>query len=267
MENGNNRKREKMMKICKVFGGGGLILGLIVGIFGTKIVDHIGANKTKEAYTAQIQKAKSETKSLKEQLAGSQEEIAKNIAAADWNMILVNEEFPLSKDFKVDLDTLDGEYKADKRIIKDAKAMIAAAAKEDLNLVVQSAYRDDTKQASVFEQTMETLVENGSSYLDAYDEAKQSVNLPGNSEHATGLALDIVSEDYTELDEKFADTDEGKWLAAHCAEYGFILRYPKGKEGITGITYEPWHFRYVGTDMAKELTDKGITLEEYYGLN
>ena len=75
-------------------------------------------------------------------------------------MILVNEEFPLSKDFKVDLDTLDGEYKADKRIVKDAKAMIAAAAEEDLNLVVQSAYRDESKQTSVFEQTMETLVEN-----------------------------------------------------------------------------------------------------------
>ena len=75
MANGNSRKREKLIKICKVFGGGGLILGLIVGIFGTKIVDHIGANKTKEAYTAQIQKAESETKSLKEQLAGSREEI------------------------------------------------------------------------------------------------------------------------------------------------------------------------------------------------
>ena len=91
----------------------------------------------------------------------------------------------------------------------------------------------------------------------------KSVALPGPGEHATGLALDIVSGDYQNLDEKQANTKENKWLQEHCAEYGFILRYPSGKEDVTGRNYEAWHFRYVGTEAAQEIVKQGITLEEY----
>ncbi len=90
--------------------------------------------------------------------------------------------------------------------------------------------------------------------------------MPGYSEHATGLSLDITSEDYQNLDEKQADTAESKWLAENCYKYGFILRYPPEKADITGIIYEPWHYRYVGKEAAKEIKEKGITLEEYLGV-
>ena len=85
----------------------------------------------------------------------------------------------------------------------------------------------------------------------------------GCSEHASGLAVDIVSKDYQILDEKQARTDEILWLQENCSEYGFILRYPKEKEEITKVSYESWHFRYVGTTAAREITEQGLTLEEY----
>ena len=89
------------------------------------------------------------------------------------------------------------------------------------------------------------------------------VTVPGSSEHQLGLALDIVSSTYTALDQGFGDTDAGKWLLEHSREFGFILRYPKGKEYITGIDFEPWHFRYVGIEAATVIMDEGITLEEF----
>ena len=89
---------------------------------------------------------------------------------------------------------------------------------------------------------------------------------PGNSEHHTGLALDFVSNESTELNKSFADTKAAKWLLENAESYGFILRYPEGKEDITGYMYEPWHIRYVGVDIAKEITEAGITFEEYKGV-
>mgnify|MGYP001045035753 CR=1 FL=1 len=93
--------------------------------------------------------------------------------------------------------------------------------------------------------------------------SKKSVAVPGTSEHATGLAVDIISGQYTGLDDKQGDTAEQEWLMAHCQEYGFILRFPKDKSNVTGIVYEPWHYRYVGKEAAKKITEQGITLEEY----
>ena len=99
--------------------------------------------------------------------------------------------------------------------------------------------------------------------MDAYDETKKSVAVPGISEHATGLALDITSSTYTGLDDAQAQTAESQWLAANAWKYGFILRYPTDKADVTGIIFEPWHYRYVGKEAAKEITERGITLEEY----
>ena len=87
--------------------------------------------------------------------------------------------------------------------------------------------------------------------------------VPGASEHQLGLAIDIISDNYASLDEGFANTEAGKWLAEHSYEYGFILRYPQGKEYITGVEYEPWHFRYVGKEAAAVITKDGICLEEF----
>ena len=100
-------------------------------------------------------------------------------------------------------------------------------------------------------------------YWEAYEETTLNVALPGTSEHALGLALDLISNEYTELDERQEETPEAKWLAQNCHKYGFILRYPPEKTNITGIIYEPWHYRYVGEEHAAKIMEKGITLEEY----
>ena len=98
---------------------------------------------------------------------------------------------------------------------------------------------------------------------EAYNIAKTIVAIPGTSEHNLGLAADIVTPSYQTLDEGFAQTEAFRWLSENAADYGFILRYPKGKGDITGIIYEPWHYRYVGQAAAKVITEQGICLEEY----
>ena len=105
--------------------------------------------------------------------------------------------------------------------------------------------------------------------MDAYIISSKAVTVPGASEHQIGLAIDIVSDEYVTLDEGFADTEAGRWLAEHSCEYGFILRYPAGKEYITSIEFEPWHFRYVGKELAKKLYNNGnwITMEDYFGID
>ena len=99
----------------------------------------------------------------------------------------------------------------------------------------------------------------------AREEAATSVAYPGTSEHNLGLAVDIVARDYQILDDKQADTAEARWLEENCWKYGFILRYPTDKTDITGIIFEPWHYRYVGEEAAREIMERGICLEEYLG--
>lgn len=103
----------------------------------------------------------------------------------------------------------------------------------------------------------------GYSYQKAYNEVSKETMPLGCSEHSTGLAFDIVASHYQMLNAGQENTAENQWLQKHCAEYGFILRYPKGKENITSINYESWHFRYVGNEYATYIMKHNITLEEY----
>ena len=132
-------------------------------------------------------------------------------------------------------------------------------------MYVTSAYRSYDRQVSTFNSSMQNRLDQGMTPLEAYLETSSQVAMPGTSEHATGLAVDIISTQYGELDERQGDTPEQQWLMEHCQEYGFILRYPSDKSDITGIIYEPWHYRYVGKDAATEIMEQGITLEEYLG--
>ena len=107
------------------------------------------------------------------------------------------------------------------------------------------------RQKELFNESMVDYVGQGMNYYEAAIETAKSIAWPGESEHATGLAMDIVSSEYAGLDEKQGETDDQKWLMEHCYEYGFILRYPQDKLEDTGIIYEPWHYRYVGRDMPR----------------
>lgn len=181
----------------------------------------------------------------------------------DWKLILVNKQNMVPEDYSFELGTIRGSIQADIRILNELNDMLDAAKNEGISLVVCSGCRDYRRQTTLFDQKIKNYMRNGMSYFEAYSIASQAVTIPGKSEHQIGLALDIISNTYSSLNEGFADTEAGKWLKEHSAEYGFILRYPKGKEHITGIEFEPWHFRYVGKTAAKEITEQQITLEEY----
>ena len=184
----------------------------------------------------------------------------------DWRLVLVNKQHPIPDDYELKLGSIKtsrGSMKCDRRIIADLEKMIEDARKDGINLVICSPYRPSTRQKYLFNKKVKVYVKSGNSYMDSYYLSAQAVNIPGSSEHEIGLALEIVSDRYSGLNEGFADTDAGKWLAKHCMEYGFVLRYPKGKESITGIEYEPWHFRYVGKEAAEYMSSENICLEEF----
>jgi len=179
-------------------------------------------------------------------------------------ILLVNKDNKLPDDYDVVLKMLpDGTNKAAEEAYKPMCNMLKAARRDGMILEVCSSYRSVKRQKELFEEDMRALVRQGYSYLDAYDEVARETMPPGYSEHSTGLAFDIVALDYQMLDAKQETTEENQWLREHCAEYGFILRYPKDKEDITGIDYESWHFRYVGKEIAKYIMEEGITLEEF----
>jgi D-alanyl-D-alanine carboxypeptidase len=152
----------------------------------------------------------------------------------------------------------------DERVISPLKAMLKAASTDGIGLVICSPYRDLERQKGLFKRKITCYMDAGLSYMDAYNMSSQAVTVPGASEHQIGLAFDIVNNEYAHLGEGFGETEEGLWLAENCYKYGFILRYPKEKEYITTIEYEPWHFRYVGREAAAYMTLKGLTLEEFW---
>ena len=142
--------------------------------------------------------------------------------------------------------------------------MMQTAKAEGINLEICSPYRDLNRQEFLFNKKIKNYMGQGMSYMEAYKVASQTVTVPGASEHQIGLALDIFCDTYKYLDEGFGETEAGIWLAAHCHEYGFTLRYPAEKEYITSIEYEPWHFRYVGREAAAVMQEEDICLEEFW---
>ncbi|MDR1736418.1 MAG: M15 family metallopeptidase [Oscillospiraceae bacterium] len=181
-----------------------------------------------------------------------------------WMLTLVNRETPFSEDdAPPSLEELPNGLKFDSRAIGALNAMLDEMTKQGLSPVVCSAYRTLEKQTALFEGEVTKNMDEGLSRAEAVEKTMQSVAYPGTSEHHLGLAADIVSLEYQRLTERQAETPEVKWLLKHCAEYGFILRYPAGKEHLTGIVFEPWHFRYVGVTAAKEISENGLCLEEY----
>jgi D-alanyl-D-alanine carboxypeptidase len=143
--------------------------------------------------------------------------------------------------------------------------MLAAgnAADPSFNLQPVSCYRSVALQKSLYERQVKRQLQQGMSQERAEEVAATIVKRPGQSEHNTGLAADLGGSGNYSLEQSFEKTAAFKWLYENCADYGFILRFPKNKENITGVIYEPWHYRYVGKEVAKEIMSQGLCLEEY----
>lgn len=185
------------------------------------------------------------------------------VESEDWKLLLVNPWNKLPENYTVKLKRLANGLQVDERIYDDLNAMLTDCWGAGLKPLVCSAYRSNATQTRLHNNKIARLRYAGYSYDTAVKEAARWVAVPGTSEHQTGMALDIVSYNYQLLNEKQETTAEQKWLMEHCWEYGFILRYPKDKTEITGIGYEPWHYRYVGRETAAKLYESGLCLEEY----
>lgn len=141
--------------------------------------------------------------------------------------------------------------------------MLSAAAADGITIKVISGYRTEDHQQMLWEKEISAEMGRGADYAAAVAKVGQTLALPGCSEHNTGLAADLGTEYAEDVEPDLYRTAAGKWLNIHAAEHGFILRYPRMKEHITGISYEPWHYRYVGREAAVVISSGGICLEEY----
>ncbi len=187
--------------------------------------------------------------------------------ARDWNLILANKTHRLAENLEMETKQIFSE-EVDARIYDSLVQMLEDGERDsDRRFLVCSGYRSVDFQQELFDNKIaEIRAEHPEyTYEEAYIEASTIVAIPGASEHNTGLTVDICAMDFQMLIEEYEETDEAQWLKENCYKYGFILRYPKGKEDITQIIYEPWHFRYVGVEAATEIMMQGITLEEYLG--
>lgn len=254
-----------------------VIAGIAAGILSGYL---LGEGLAERKADADIKAAEKKLYRIQEQLQEVNQQLEESGAVEDaalaermkefedgipWNMTLVNAENPMQEGYVPELTEVENGYSVDARIAEDLNAMLAAARADGCQPQICSAYRSVEKQIQVFNDTVNSWISQGSSFWDAYQRTTQEVALPGTSEHGIGLAVDIVSNQYAELDAKQAETMEAQWLQEHCYEYGFILRYPPEKQSLTGIIYEPWHYRYVGREMAQKIKESGLTLEEYLG--
>jgi D-alanyl-D-alanine carboxypeptidase len=180
-----------------------------------------------------------------------------------WKLIVVNADHPLSRDFKVDLVKTNNGYLVDQRIYGALEAMIRDSAKDGVTLTVCSAFRTVKSQKALIEKKAQSLIVSGLDADIAYSTAGSYIAQPGESEHHTGLAVDLITKGISKLDSSFTKTDAYTWLTANAYRYGFILRYPKGKEEITHMSFEPWHYRYVGREYAAAIKASGLCLDEY----
>lgn len=200
-----------------------------------------------------------------------EEKLIENLPAAssleDWNLVLVNPDQGLADNFEVNLEEVDNEQRIDERIVKAWTNWKEAASEAGHSLFLASAYRDVERQRNNFNRKVNLYLDEGLSEEEAKEKAKEYLTEPGHSEHHTGLALDIVDEEWivagNGLDTEYENEASQKWLVDTMADYGFILRYPRGKEAITKIEYEPWHFRYVGEENARFILENDLALEEY----
>ena len=177
-----------------------------------------------------------------------------------WQLILVNREHPLPDNYQVELTELSNGEKVAASIYPALQQMFDDMRAEGIYPVVVSGYRTDEEQQQILNDKTASYRAEGYSDADASALAEDWVAIPGTSEHQTGLAVDINADGINSAGYEVYD-----WLSNHAHEYGFIKRYPEDKIELTGISNEPWHYRYVGRSAAGEIYKKGLCLEEYLG--
>lgn len=176
----------------------------------------------------------------------------------DWTLILVNSDNPIPENYSIELTELSNGQFVDSRIYPDLQKMFDDMREQEIYPVVGEGYRTREAQEKMMTDKIEAYIYEGFNEKIAKALAEAAVAMPGTSEHELGIAVDINADK-----ERSSNDDVYSWLAENAYRYGFIQRYPPGKSAITGIDYEPWHYRYVGYTHAKKIYSDGICLEEY----
>ena len=195
------------------------------------------------------------------------------------NLMLINNNYKLPENFEwnlvywtngntISIKTLstpgnEDTVAVDKGAYQPLKELFNAASEAGVPLQMVSAYRSIERQDNLFSKSVDSYVDSGLNKEDAIEKTNKSRMFPGTSEHNVGIGFDILQKGSFYLTENFENTEQFKWLKENAENYGFILRYPKDKTDITGVKYEPWHFRYVGIEHAKKINELNMCLEEY----
>ena len=182
---------------------------------------------------------------------------------ADWRLCLVNPWHPLPEGYQPQLTQVENGHQVDSRCAADLEAMLADCRAAGHTPLLCSSYRTQEKQTQLYNNLVQKQIARGNSRSEAMAKAAKEVAVPGTSEHQLGLSVDIVDVNYQLLDTNQENTAVQKWLLENSWRYGFILRYPTDQTDVTGIVYEPWHYRYVGKEYAQDIYKKGLCLEQY----
>lgn len=264
-------EREEVMLVIKnkkKFVRGILIIILVLALLITGIV--FAVSKIISLFTKKIEEIPIDSNSVVNETvstasitpvstSGTQNSTSSEEILKQWNLKLTNKNVPIEKDYVPELAKIEGDLKFDKRAIGYLEEMMNAIRRSGIsNIWIQSSYRSYEKQAELFENKVNYYKQQGNSQEKAEQLAQRIVQRAEQSEHNLGLAVD-----FNKVNQEFEETEAFTWLKNNAHKYGFILRYPKGKEDITGVSYESWHWRYVGKEHAEEIHKKGICLEEY----
>ena len=230
---------------------------MIVSIILVYILNHLGESKEVDAMANVInQNSINETNTVGEENITSEENFKK---LNDWRLVLVNYENEMPRDYIPPLSNIDKERQFDSRAINSLLQMMLDMNNAGINHIwAQSAYRNPKKQEHLIQESIEEYLEEGKTEEEAKALTARSIGEPYKSEHNLGLAVD-----FNDINYAFEEEKAFSWLVENAENYGFILRYPEDKERITKIKYEPWHWRYVGIENAKEINKLGFCLEEY----
>ena len=253
MRKGRKSKKRNTLNAKKVLFAIFLILLILVVIIRTHKKDNDSYNNLGENTT----QVSASTDDKTEDETSNEDKPKKEIT--DWRLTLVNYENLLPEDFEIEVANIDETRQFDARAIEYLNKMMNDMRKSGIsNVWVQSAYRSVERQKELYDNSVNKYINQGKTQEEAEKLTDEYINKPGSSEHNLGLAVD-----FNYVDNKFEDLKAFTWLQENAENYGFILRYPKHKEDITKISYESWHWRFVGEEHAKKMNELDMCLEEY----
>ena len=259
------RFRKTGVRLSAVIIGTVLILILCGRVIFT---DGIGGITGQAAESQAVETAaSSDTSSGQQDSRAARSHQQKNAQEQVWNLVLVNPWNPVPENYEPELTYLRNGQAVDSRCYPELQQMMDDCRAAGFDPLICASYRTMEKQEALFDDKEARLIREGCPENEVEAEAGKVVAYPGTSEHQLGLALDIVDVSYQQLDTEQENTPVQQWLMKNSWKYGFVLRYPTDKSDITGIIYEPWHYRYVGKEAAAEMYENKLCLEEYLGIN